>query len=204
MNWLASSVMRCARSDAIPDVRSLIVSLNFYYAHSGKEAEVLHQRIKACEVRSALGLPRGQVWAKIKGSDDWPDTLWRLDFPDMTAQNADMAVRAASADFEAIRIGMRQLYRRFERPLYTGSEDASNTLQRGDVQVWSGIFCAEAACSVVRKIFSGAGLNELEFQSGGKEVPRFIVFGDLAPDSAGSSVRGARIERSLWRLEDSG
>jgi hypothetical protein len=180
----------------------MIVSLNFYYARPGNAAAVLRQRIKACDVRTALGLPRGQVCAKIEGGDDWPDTLWRLDFPDMTAQNADMAVRAASPDFEAIRIGMRQLYRRFERPLYTGSDDAGNALLGGNVQVWSGIFCAEAACSAVRENLSSAGLNALEYQSGDTDVPRFIVFGDLAP-SAGSTVQDARIERSLWRLEAS-
>ncbi|MBX3651495.1 MAG: hypothetical protein KF771_08970 [Burkholderiales bacterium] len=182
----------------------MIVSLNFYYAHPGKEAAVLRQRIRACDVRSALGLPRGQVCAKIEGGDDWPDTLWRLDFPDMAGQHTDMAARAASPDFEAIRLGMRKLYRRFERPLYAGGEDSGNPLRRGDVYAWSGIFCAESACPAVSEILADAGLSALDYQSGGKDVPRFIVCGDPAPVAAGLSALGARLERSLWRVEDPG
>jgi hypothetical protein len=197
-------VTPCARSDATPDVRRLIVSLNFYYAHPGKEAEVLRQRIKACDVRTALGLPRGQVCAKIKGGDDWPDTLWRLDFREMASQDADMAVRAASPDFEAIRLGMRQLYRRFERPLYAGSADTGRPLRRGDLQAWSGIFCAEAASSAIRESLAVAGLNALEYRSGGKDVPRFIVCGNPIPETAGLTALGTRIECSLWRIEDAG
>jgi hypothetical protein len=196
--------MPCAKSDAIPDARNLIVSLNFYYARPGREAEVLQQRIRACDVRSALGLPRGQVFAKIAGNGDWPDTLWRLDFKDMAAQDADMAARAASPEFETIRVGMRQLYRRFERPLYAGNTGTGSLLRRGAVQAWSGIYCAEADCSAVRGNLSRAGLEALEYQSGGKDVPRFIVCGSPAQDIAGPEARGSRIERSLWRLEDAG
>lgn len=182
----------------------MIVSLNFYYARPGNADAVLHQRIRACDVRAALGLPRGQVFAKIEGSDDWPDTLWRFDFADMATQEADMATRAASPEFEAIRIGMRQLYRRFERPLYAGSADKGALLRRGDVQAWSGIFCTEAACSAVRKNLPDAGLSALEYHSGSKDVPRFIVCGDLQLDVTGFKALGAGIERSLWRLEDIG
>lgn len=196
--------MRCAKSDATPDARNLIVSLNFYYARPGREAEVLQQRIRACDVRSALGLPRGQVFAKIAGNSDWPDTLWRLDFADMAAQDADMAARAASPEFEAIRVGMRQLYRRFERPLYAGNTDTGSLLRRGEVQAWSGIHCAEADCSAVRENLSRAGLHAIEYHSGGKDVPRFIVCGGTAQNIAGPEVRDSRIERSLWRLEDAG
>ncbi|MBX3666414.1 MAG: hypothetical protein KF834_12075 [Burkholderiales bacterium] len=182
----------------------MIVSLNFYYARPGNAAAVLHQRIRACDVRAALGLPRGRVCAKVEGGDDWPDTLWRLDFPDMAAQNADMAARAASPDFEAIRTGMRQLYRRFERPLYAGSADTGSVLRRGDLQAWTGIFCTESESPAVRAHLAGCGFNALEYRSGGNEVPRFIVCGEPAPDVAGLTIRGARIERSLWRIEDAG
>ncbi len=182
----------------------MIVSLNFYYARPGNAAAVLRQRIRACDVRAALGLPRGRVCAKVKGGDDWPDTLWRLDFPDMAAQDADMAVRAASPDFEAIRIDMRQLYRRFERPLYAGSAGTGGILRRGDLQAWTGIFCAGSESLAVRAHLAGAGVDALEYRSGGNGVPRFIVCGEPAPDAAGLTVRGARIVRSLWRIEDAG
>lgn len=179
----------------------MIVSLNFYYARPGNTAAVLCQRIRASDVRAALGLPRGHVFAKIEGGDDWPDTLWRLDFPDMTAQDIDMAARAASPDFESIRLGMRQLYRRFERPLYAGSATGV-LLQHGDLQAWSGIFCTESAAPAVRKSLAGAGV--LEYRSGGQDVPQFIVCGGPTADHLELDIPGVRIERSLWRVEDAG
>lgn len=181
----------------------MIVSLNFYYAHPGNEAAVLRQRVRACDVRAALGLPRGRVYAKTEGGDDWPDTLWRLDFPDMAAQDADMAVRAASPEFEAIRTGMRRLYRRFERPLYSGSSaDHGGTLRRGDIQAWTGVYCAEAACTAVRENFARAGISALGYQSGGRDLPQFIICGGPSLDVTLSATPGIRLERSFWRLED--
>lgn len=182
----------------------MIVSLNFYYARPGNADAVLRQRIRACDVRASLGLPRGQVCAKIEGGDGWPDTLWRLDFPDMAAQDADMAARAASPEFEAIRVGMRQLYRRFERPLYAGNADGDGMFRRGDLQTWSGIFCTDSVRPAVLEKLSGAGISALKYQSGGRDLPQFIACGDLKLDMAGLTALGARIERSLWRLEDPG
>jgi len=182
----------------------MIVSLNFYYARPGNAAAVLRQRIRASDVRASLGLLRGHVCAKVEGSDDWPETLWRLDFPDMAAQDADMAARAASPDFESIRLGMRQLYRRFERPLYESGTDTGGQLRHGDLQVWSGIFCAESAAPAVREKLAVDGISALEYRSGGKDVPRFIICGGPAADKAGLDIPGARIERSLWRIEDAG
>ncbi len=96
----------------------MILSHNYYYARPGNEDAVLKQRLHASDVRTRIGLERGRVLKKISGADDFPDVLWELGFPDMAAQDADMAARAASADFEAVRVDMRQLYRRFERPLF--------------------------------------------------------------------------------------
>ncbi|MGH8619894.1 MAG: hypothetical protein ACREUW_19565 [Burkholderiales bacterium] len=69
-------------------------------------------------MRTGIGLARGQVFRKLSGADVFPDVLWALEFPDMSAQDADMAARAASPEFETVRAGMRQLYQRFERPLF--------------------------------------------------------------------------------------
>lgn len=96
----------------------MIVSHNYYYARPGNEDAVLKQRLHASDVRTNIGLERGRVLRKISGVEDFPDVLWELVFPDMAAQDADMQARADSADFETVRVDMRKLYRRFERPLF--------------------------------------------------------------------------------------
>jgi hypothetical protein len=96
----------------------MIVSHNYYYALPGNEDAVLKQRLLASDVRTRIGLERGRTLRKVSGAEDFPDVLWETVFADMTAQDADMEARAASAEFEAARGGMRQLYRRFERPLF--------------------------------------------------------------------------------------
>ena len=96
----------------------MIVSFNFYYALPGKADAVLRQRLHASDVRVQIGLPYGLVLARTASSDALPDVVWGYDFVDRAANAADMAARAASAEFETVRAGMRKLYRRFERPLY--------------------------------------------------------------------------------------
>ncbi len=95
-----------------------IVSHNYYYALPGNGEAVLKQRLHASDVRERIGLPRGRVYRKLAGAEDFPDVLWEIEFPDVAGHHADMAVRAASAEFEAVRVGMRKLYLRFERPLF--------------------------------------------------------------------------------------
>jgi len=97
---------------------SMITSFNFYYAHAGRERSVLQQRLLASDVRQKLGLPRGRVLERLEGPAALPDVIWELQFDDVGGHHADMAVRAASAEFEAVRAGMRVLCRRFERPLF--------------------------------------------------------------------------------------
>jgi len=78
---------------------------------------VLRQRLRVSDVRQDLGIPRGRVQALIQGAADFPTVIWEHDFDAIAGHHADMAVRARP-DFEAIRAGMRKLYRRFERPLF--------------------------------------------------------------------------------------
>ncbi len=96
----------------------MIVSFNFYYAGAGLEDAVLRQRLRACDVRQNIGIARGRVLARTAGAADLPDVIWEHQFEDVAGHHADMAVRAASVDFESIRAGMRKLCRRFERPLF--------------------------------------------------------------------------------------
>lgn len=188
----------------------MIVSCNFYYARPGNAAAVLRQRLRASDVRAQLGLPRGRTISKLEGNDNWPDTAWRLDFADMAAQDADMAVRAASADFEAIRLGMRQLYRRFERPLYAPCAGDSG-LSCGTLHarlLLHGIHCTEAARPAVRKILGDAATGGvIEYLSGANQVPQFLCeTGSAAAGlpAAALIAAGARLENSAWQIEDCG
>lgn len=96
-----------------------ILALNWYFARSADlVAEVLATRLRACDVRERLGIPTGRVLRRISGNDELPDVVWDCPFESPEDHDADMAVRAASAEFEAVRARMRALTRRFERVLY--------------------------------------------------------------------------------------
>lgn len=185
-----------------------IVSYNFYYARPGNAAAVLRQRLLASDVRRQLKLPRGRTLGKIEGDDDVPDVIWRLDFAGMAAQNADMQVRAASPEFEAIRQGMRQLYRRFERPLYKscGNDAAPPGATPELILMLHGVHCQASACDAVRTAVQG--VESVEYVSGGTDMPQFIcetgnaglpqaVFEQL-------SLLPVRLARSVWKIQDRG
>ncbi len=192
----------------------MIVSWNFYYARPGNAAAVLQQRIKASDVRAQLGLPRGRIISKIEGGGDFPDVAWRQDFADMAAQDSDMKVRAASAEFEVIRHGMRQLYRRFERPLYTpcgNAGAAAPAIAAEQALLLYGFYCAESAAAAVRDILiatTGGMLQPVEYMSGGENLPRFICETGTAgmPATVLTSLarQSARIERSAWQVAHRG
>lgn len=183
----------------------MIVSYNFYYARSGNAGAVLEQRLKASDVRATLGLPRGRTLSRVAGADDLPDVIWRLDFADRGLQDDDMDIRAASPEFEAIRLGMRQLYRRFERPLYkpcgTGAAGNGPTLQLHGVY-GGGTHTNDAVEAVLHTVAAVAHI------AGGSGVPDFICetgsSGLPLPVQQQLERLQARVEHSLWRIEDDG
>ena len=96
-----------------------IVERTHYYAKPGLAAEVLNQRRKASAVRISIGLPAGEILVKQPGGDgSEPDVAWQCTFADTAARDADLAARAASAEFESVRVQMRKLYARFERQVF--------------------------------------------------------------------------------------
>ena len=96
-----------------------IVERTQYYAKPGLAAEVLDQRRKASAVRVSIGLPAGEIFVKHPGGDgSEPDVAWQCTFADASARDADLAARAASAEFESVRVQMRKLYARFERQVF--------------------------------------------------------------------------------------
>ena len=97
-----------------------VVERTQYYAKPGLAAEVLDVRRRASAVRVAIGLPAGEIFVKHPGGDgSEPDVAWQCTFADLAARDADLAARAASAEFESVRVQMRKLFARFERQVFS-------------------------------------------------------------------------------------
>lgn len=191
----------------------MIVSHNYYYARPGNAAAVLRQRLSASDVRAKLGLPRGHALRRIAGAGDLPDVIWELEFGDLAAHHADMAVRAASPEFEAIRQGMRRLYRRFERPLYQpcgGGRDASRLRNMSQLIVFINIYCDPQDSVLTQEMLlqhlSGTG-RLLQLVATQDNAPQFIwetTDGAAAAAARMISAAGlsAQARYSAWQVED--
>jgi len=186
----------------------MITSFNFYYAHPGQEDAVLRQRLRACDVRENMGVPRGRVLARSAGGAELPDVIWEHQFDNIDGHHADMAARAASAEFEAIRAGMRKLCRRFERPLFEISADAAAAVPAPASRVvaldW--IFCApshgDRALTVAEQqanLYSRFGVARgrlLRLITPGNDLPQVIWQREHA-DMASYEQATARIGKAL-------
>ena len=86
-----------------------------YYAKPGQADSVLQIRRRASEVRVGLGLSPGKILVKETTADEGPDVQWECGFATIEAHEADLAARAASQAFEAVRHEMRGAIDRFER-----------------------------------------------------------------------------------------
>lgn len=191
----------------------MITSFNFYYAHPGQEAAVLRQRLRACDVRESIGVPRGRVLARSSGAAELPDVIWEHQFDAVDGHHADMAARAASADFEAIRAGMRKLCRRFERPLFEISAGATATMQAPASRVvaldW--IFCAplygDRALAVAEQqasVYARSGFARgrlLRLITPGNDLPQVVwqrEYADMADFDQTKARIAASIETKIW------
>jgi hypothetical protein len=116
---IASPVAVLGQGTITPTGATRIVERTQYYAKPGLAAEVLDVRRKASAVRVSIGLPAGEIFVKHPGGDgSEPDVAWQCTFADAAARDADLAARAASAEFESVRVQMRKLYARFERQVF--------------------------------------------------------------------------------------
>ena len=191
----------------------MITSFNFYYAQPGQEDAVLRQRLRACDVRENIGVPRGRVLARSAGAAALPDVIWEHQFDDVDGHYADMAARAASADFEAIRAGMRKLYRRFERPLFEIRAVAAPPAQAPAARVvaldW--IFCAPshgdralAVAGQQAEIYARRGLARgrlLRLITPGDDLPQVIwqrEHADMASYDQSMALIAASTEMKIW------
>src|SRR5262245_50511605 len=116
---VVSFTVALGQGTPIPTNAIMIVERTHYFAKPGLAAEVLDVRRWASAVRVSIGLPAGEIFIKHPGGDgSEPDVAWQCTFADAAAREADLAARAASTEFENVRVQMRKLYARFERQVF--------------------------------------------------------------------------------------
>ena len=103
-----------------------------YYAKPRQRDAVLRTRREASEVRRRLGLRPGTIYLKADPTADGPDVQWECPFACAEDNEADMAARAASPEFEAVRARMRVLIERFERHLVQRDQPGPRDHWAGD------------------------------------------------------------------------
>jgi len=191
----------------------MITSFNFYYAQPGQEDAVLRQRLRACDVRENMGVPRGRVLARSSGAAELPDVIWEHQFDNVDGHHTDMAARAASTDFEAVRAGMRKLCRRFERPLFEIDAGAASAVQMPASRVvaldW--IFCmpshgdqALAVAEQQASLYSRFGVARgrlLRLITPGNDLPQVVwqrEHADMASFEQATARIAASTDMKIW------
>ena len=175
-------------------------ALNLYYARDDNaRAQVLATRLRATDVREAIGVPRGRVFVRVAGDGDLPDVMWDCPFADAHAHGRDMQARAASAEFEACRAVMRTLTRRFERVFYA--------------QVVVGVPCAVSHKAQMMQIWRSGTAPDVESLRAGtflqrtddnKRLPDWII--ELSADAderaiASWTARQSHTQTTIVRWE---
>jgi hypothetical protein len=94
----------------------MILEITNYYPRPGMEAAVLAHRHRGCDVREALGLPRGEVFVLIDGTGS--PVRWMCRYATEAEFRADLLKRTESPDFAVQRQEMGKLTERFERAIY--------------------------------------------------------------------------------------
>ena len=94
----------------------MFIERTYYFSKPGKQRDTLAARRKACRVRRELGLPAGLVHTRADTNEpNHPDVTWECKFASLEEHEADLAARAASPAFAAVRAEMRGCIDRFER-----------------------------------------------------------------------------------------
>src|SRR5262249_47543902 len=101
--------------DRVGGRSEMIIERTCYYAKPGRAQDVLRTRRKASAVRVRLGLAAGSIFTKAEPTADGPDVAWECVVPPAEAHAQDLAARAGSPEFEAVRGEMTALLARFER-----------------------------------------------------------------------------------------
>jgi hypothetical protein len=81
----------------------MIVVQNHYFAAPGERDRVIATRRDADVCRERSGLHPGRTLIRTRGEESAPDVIWQMEYPDIAAWEADMALLAASPEFTVIR-----------------------------------------------------------------------------------------------------
>jgi len=97
----------------------MYIERTYYFSKPGKQREALETRREASRVRVEIGLSAGRIYSRAGVSEpNHPDVTWECEFDTLEAREADLAARAASPAFEAIRARMGTCIDRFERYVF--------------------------------------------------------------------------------------
>jgi len=183
-----------------PSARPTVRALNLYYGRTPElRDEILATRLRASQVRIAIGIPHGRVFRCAQSHADLPDVMWDCPFADAAGHDRDMDARAASAAFEAVRAHMRAMLRRFGRVLYAVElapvASAPDSAGSRMTQLWlmrSG--AAPIARADVFAALARAGRKDLTLlnrQGNDEDLPDWIVELPAAhSDAADSTLAG--------------
>jgi hypothetical protein len=116
-----AALLACGDSSQAQTHSQRLVVQNFYYALPGKVQEVYELRLRASEVRAALGLPRGRVLRRTSDQTEksLPDVEWECEYPSVAAREKDVAALEHSEEFARIEKKMDTLLREFHRATFT-------------------------------------------------------------------------------------
>jgi len=113
----------------------MLIERTCYLPKPDRQAEVLRARREACRVRVGIGLPAGDIWTGTTARGAM--VFWDGRFADAQRHAADLAARAASPAFEAVRARMRTLIDDFDRQvLEPDTEDAASVLRDTPLDGW--------------------------------------------------------------------
>lgn len=133
----------------------MILERTVYTPKPGRFEDVLAMRRRACAVRRSIGLPPGTI-GRITDRNGNTLLQWECAFRDVAAQKADLAARAASPDFEAVRADMGVLIDGFDRQLIQNETLEGSVLRPALID-----------CGPVRP-------EELRYPSAGRELAAFL------------------------------
>ena len=157
-----------------------------YYAKPGKAEAVLDIRRRASAIRVQLGLSAGTIFTRSGATSQGADVTWENTYETIADYERDMAARAASPDFAAVRDAVGSVIERFER----------HVMQRDDTPGAAGPAAGAGAAPL-----AGAAVvpRQVQFKSGAHELTGYLYVPDgPGPHPCIITSHGSSIEQGTW------